>query len=229
MRTVRHALPSMLLLAAGAGCEPPIPATTERIIRIQIEGCEEAPAAAASLALVAGTAPVPAAVATADDPPATTEVTALQTPVAVQTRVPRTPIPAPRTPEALAADYTLRREGFLATMAERRLGAADVSEGWSAYRRADDFFRQRNFDEALRYIEVATLEARSTRIGEPFLSKKFTRVESRIAAATLSAAEKAAVSRRISQANQAFLNNQFDRANRILYEIEQGLDARAQR
>lgn len=220
MRVLARTAPFFLALAA-AGCEPPMPPSTERIIRIQIEGCEEGPAAATTPAIALAVTPPAAAGETPPSPNGK--------PVGLQTHAPRTPAPPQRTPEALAADYRLRREGFLATMAERRLGPADLADGWRAYRRADDFFRQRNFDEALRSIETAALDAQSLKIGESFLSKKFTRVDARIAAMKLPPAAQNRVSKRMAAANQAFLNNQFEKANRILYEVEQALDARQPR
>lgn len=199
-----------------AGCKPPAPETTERIIRIQIEGCEDATPLPVT--------PTPLAVRT-DAPIAPTRAP-VETPVVAQPRVDRTPAPAARTAEALAEDFALRREGFLTTLAENKLHPQDIPGAYGSLRRADDLFRAKNYDEALRYLEVALLEARSVKIGEPFVLEKFKRVERRIEAtrAKMSPRQQERAQKALAKAHAAFLTNSFRQANAVLYEVDEMLD-----
>ena len=220
MRTLGTAV-AVFAAALVAGCKPPAPETTERIIRIQIEGCEDA----TPLPVVA--TPTPLAVrADALEEPTRVPV---ETPAIAQPRVERTPIPPARTPQALAEDFALRREGFLASLANSKLHPLDVPDAYNSFRRADDFARAKNYDEALRYVEVAQLEAQSVKIGEPFILQKFKRVEGRLEAArpTMTPAQLNRSQKAMAKANAAFLTNSFRQSNAILYEMDQLLDQRA--
>lgn len=199
-----------VLLAGGlaaAGCEPPAPPTTERIIRIQIEGCADAPSRPAEAAPTA-----PAAVSTPE-----------------QVAAARPPGGPPPATEEQAAEYASRRVRFLEALDEARFHPGDVAEAWQAYLRSADLFRARRYDEALHDLEAATHGVRDVKVGEPFVLEKFKRVEKRIESLRprLSANDQAKISRRMAAAHEAFLNNAFKRSNAILYEVERQLDERS--
>lgn len=209
-------------LALLAGCQPPAPETTERIIRIQIEGCEDA----TPLPVLA--TPTPLAVARTEVPVEPTRMP-VETPAVAQPRVERTPPAAARSSEALMEDFLLRREGFLASLAEAKLHPLDVPAAYGNFRRADDFYRAKNYDEALRYVEVALLEAQSVKIGEPFILAKFKRIEGRLEAARpkMTAQQQDRAQKAMARAHSAFLTNSFRQSNAILYEVDQLVDRRA--
>lgn len=211
-------------IAAIEGCAPPAPETTERIIRIQIEGCEDA------TPLPIAATPTPVAVMATPDLASTGGETpaAVVTAVAIQTRVPRTPLPVARTAEQLAEEVALERESFFATLADAKLHPLDVPEAMESLRRSDDFVRAKNYDEALRYADVAVRQAQSVKISEPFIEKKFKRVEARFEAARpslkpggIDTGQKA-----LARAQQAFLSNNFRQANAVLYDVDVLLDRR---
>lgn len=208
-------------VALVAGCQPPTPETTERIIRIQIEGCED------TTPLPVLATPTPLAVAPTEVAAAPTRMP-VETPAFAQPRVERTPVAVARSPEALAEEYMLRREGFLASLADAKLHPLDVPAAYNSFRRADDFYRAKNYDEAMRYVEVALLEAQSVKIGEPFILQKFKRIEGRLEAARpkMGAQLQERTQKGMARAHAAFLTNSFRLSNTILYEVEQALDRR---
>jgi hypothetical protein len=209
-------------VSLAAGCQPPAPETTERIIRIQIEGCEDA----TPLPLLA--TPTPLALAPTQAAVDPTRVP-IETPAVIQPRVERTPIPAARSPESFVEDYMLRRESFLSSLADAKLHPLDVPAAYDSFRRAEDFLRAKNYDEALRYVEVASLEVQSVKIGEPFILQKFKRIEGRLEAARprMTAQELDRTQKSMAKAHSAFLTNSFRLSNTILYEVDQALDRHA--
>ena len=212
------------ILVTVAACQPPTPATTERIIRIQIEGCEDAtpPPFVPTPTPVAVETPTRVAVAVATPD-------AVETAASLQPRVERTPPPPARTAEALIEEFGLKREGYFATLSEAKLNALDVPEAARNVRKADDLFRAKNYDEALRYVEVAVLDAQSIRVNEAFITHKLRRVEDRVDSMRPSLGKIAEnkANDALGRANQAFLNNSFRVANAILYDLELTLDRRA--
>lgn len=213
-----------LAVLAVAGCQPPAPATTERIIRIQIEGCEDA----TPLPVLATPTPTPVAVAQTPTAVAVTQAP-IETPAVIQPHVERTPPPVARTAQALADEFSLKREGFLAEIADRKLNALDVPEATKNLRKADDLLRMKNYDEALRYVEVAILDVQAVRMNEPFITQKLRRVEARVEAMRPvlgKPAEKKAADA-LKAANEFFLKNSFRPANAVLYELELVLDRKA--
>jgi len=206
-----------------AGCEPPTPPTTERIIRIQIEGCEDATPLPIVATPVAVETPTTVAVAATD-----TEIPA-ETPAVMQPRVERTPPPPLRTAAVLAAEFALEREGYLSTLAEAKLHPLDVPEATMNLRKADDLLRAKNPDEALRYLQVAKLDVQSIRMNEDFVGRKLKRVEARVDALrpTLGKPAERKADELLDKADSSFMNNSFRATNATLYELEQALDRRA--
>ena len=210
---IRRAAATAAGIAAllAAGCEPAAAPTTERIIRIQIEGCEDA-------------APLPATPAIAAvqaTPQAGPDRTAVAAPSRAPTR-------APAAQSATANEVAVRRDGFTALLRDEHLHALDVPSAWESFRRAEEAERAKDYDEALRLIEVAILDARRVKVDERFLQKKFERVEKRIEEirGSLSRRDQAIVSRRMAQAHQHFLSNAFRSTNRDLYEVELAIEQR---
>lgn len=219
------AISASFSLVASAGCQPPVPATTERIIRIQIEGCEDA----TPLPFVPTPTPTPVAVEIPTKVAVAPDTQPEETPATIQPRVERTPPPPARTPEMLAEEFALKREGFLATLAESKFNLLDVPEAAKNVRKADDLLRVKNYDEALRYVEVAILEAQSVRLNEAFITAKLRRVESRVDAMrpTLGKPAEKKADEALKKANTAFMENKFRISNLALYELEQLLDRRS--
>ena len=167
-------------------------------------------------------AQTPTAVAVNTQPP-------VETPAVIQPHVERTPPPAARTPQALADEFSLKREGFFAEISDRKLNALDAPEATKNLRKADDLLRMKNYDEALRYVEVAILDVQAVRMNEAFITAKLRRVEARVEAMRPvlgKPAEKKAADA-LKAANELFLKNSFRPANAILYELELLLDRKA--
>lgn len=212
MKTLRTLF--LFSCAAAAACETPDAPTTERIIRIQIEGCTDVTPVPAT--------PTPTQVAVATAEQTATAAPATPPPVVV---APSTPAPA----VDVASTYAVKRESVGAAMAERRLHELDVPDALTALNRSDEFARQKNFDQALRYAEVALQTVRNATVNEAFVNKKFTRVERRVLAVEtrLSRPEMDALRKQLGTAQNEFLANRLKRANEILYAIEQKVDLAA--
>lgn len=224
---MRTLLPAFAIVSLSlSGCQPPAPATTERIIRIQIEGCEDAtplPLIATPIAVQTPTqfqTNVAVAAVSAETPIAT------ETPAVMQPRVERTPVPPVRTPQALADEYNTKREGFLAELASAKLHPLDVPSAYENFRRADDFLRARNYDEALRYVEVALYMAKEVRINEAFVTAKFNRVDARVNASRpkLTVAEQERAAKMLKRAYEIFPTTAWKQTNAVLYDIDLLLD-----
>lgn len=225
-----------------AACEPPPVPTEERIIRIQIEGCKDEPAPTPTPIVIFATPP-PGVSAPAVTGTGSTALAAMSGPggsstsagmslAAVATEIAPVapsrpfvdPLALPADPARAKAVVLEKRRELFARLQDRDLAIGDLIGPAIAVKQAEQAFKENDFENAMRHLEVADQEVRRTNVTQQLVSKRIERVLARLKRAKLGN-DTPTWKKRYDEAEKKLVQEGgYLEANRALAAIERDLD-----